>query len=189
METPVVVALIAGAVTAVGWMANHIFAGRQERAKQKKEASLKHVERQLEELSGPLAFLMYEGRRTFLDLLDTLGRDYVFKEGEPLLEDELRTWLFWAEYSLIPKNEKIKNLLMSKTHLIEGPRFPESYVAFLDHHNSWAVKHERWKQEQVEYSWQSKIGWPESFEKEVISTFESLKAKHAALLGELTYGK
>ncbi len=189
METPLVVALIAGAVTAVGWTANHIFEDRRERAKRQVEASLKHVERQLEELYGPVAFLLYEGRRTFIDLLDTLGRDFVFKEGEPLPEDELKTWLFWAEHSLIPKNEKIKQLLMSKTHLIEGSRFPDSYVAFLDHHNSWTINHERWKQDRVEYSWHSKINWPDSFGKEVLSTFESLKAKHAALLGELTHGK
>ena len=189
LETPIVVALIAGVITALGWIATHIFSDRRERTRQQTEASLKHVESQLKELYGPLAFLVYEGRRTFLDLLDRLGRNYVFEEGTELPEEELKTWLFWAEHSLIPKNEKIKQLLMSKTHLIEGPRFPESYIAFLDHHNSWMINHERWKQENVKYSWHSKINWPESFGEEVLSTFESLKEKHAALLGELTQMK
>jgi hypothetical protein len=186
MGTPIVVASIAGVVTAVGWLVNHILTDRRERIKQQTEASLKHVERQLEELYGPLAFLLYEGRRTFLDLLDTLGRNYVFLGGKPISEEELKTWLFWVEHSFLPKNERIKQLLMSKAHLIEGARFPASYVAFLDHHNSWVIRHKRWKEEGVEYSWHSKINWPKEFEEEVIGTFESLKAKHSELLGELT---
>lgn len=189
MEAPIVVALIAGAITAFGWLVTHILTDRRERAKQRTEASVKHVERQLEELYGPLAFLLYEGRRTFLDLLDTLGRNSVFMGGKVLSEKDLKTWLFWAEHIFLPNNEKIKQLLMSKTHLIEGERFPESYIAFLDHYNSWAVNHKRWKEEGVDYSWHSKINWPIEFEQEVIATFEALKAKHSALLGRLTHIK
>lgn len=189
MDTSVVVALIAGAVSAVGWMVNHILTERRDRIRQRTEASLKHVERQLEELYGPMAFLLYEARRTYQDLLDTLKRDYVFIKGKPLPEQELKTWLFWAEKSFLPRNEQIKELLTSKTHLIEGTRFPDSYVAFLDHQNSWSIQHKRWKEEGIEYSWHSKINWPVDFEREVIETFEFLKAKHTALLGKLTQNK
>lgn len=189
MESSVIVAIIAGAVTAVGWLVNHILTDRREREKRQTEASLKYVERQLEELYGQLAFLLYEGRRTFQDLLDTLGRSSVFINNNSLSEEDLKTWLFWAEHSFLPKNEQIKELLVSKTHLIEGARFPKSYVAFLDHHNSWSIQHQRWKEEGVEYSWHSKVNWPVEFEEDGIKTFESLKAKHSALLGKLTRGK
>ena len=140
----------------------------------------------MEELYGPLAFLIYEGRRTFEDLLDTLGRRYVFDVNDSLPKDELRTWLFWAETEFLPRNEKIKGLLMSKPHLIDGPKFPVSYLSFLNHSNSWAVNHRRWKEQGVEYSWHSKINWPTEFEDEVIRTFETLKARHSALVGELS---
>ncbi|MBE9159203.1 hypothetical protein IQ265_20530 [Nodosilinea sp. LEGE 06152] len=186
MEPSIVVAIVAGSVTAIGWMVNHVLTDHREREKRQTEASLKYVEKQLEELYGPLAFLLYEGRQTFQDLLDTLGRNYVFMHGNSLSKEDLKTWLFWAEYSFLPKNEKIRELLVCKTHLIEGSRFPESYVTFLNHHSSWFIQHQRWKEESVAYSWHSKINWPIEFEQEIIQTFERLKAKHSALLGKLT---
>lgn len=82
MNTSIVVALIAGAVSAVGWMVNHILTDRRDREQKRTEALLKHVERQLEELYGPMAFLLYEARRAYQDLLDTLKRDYVFIKGK-----------------------------------------------------------------------------------------------------------
>jgi hypothetical protein len=185
METPVLVALIAGSITALGWLVNHWLSARHEEQRRRTEAQLGFVERQVEELYGPLAFLIYEGRRNFLDLLDTLGRRTIFVGDRPLPQDELRTWLFWAEAEFLPRNERIKNLLMSKTHLVEGSEFPQSYVDFLDHCNSWALNHRRWKEQGVEYSWHSKINWPVGFEREIIATFEELKAKHSALVGKL----
>ncbi|ACK73531.1 hypothetical protein PCC7424_5181 [Gloeothece citriformis PCC 7424] len=185
MDSNVVVGILAGSITAFGWLVNHILTARRERHKQQTEALLNYVERQLEDLYGPLAFLVYEGRRTFQDLLDTLGRKYIFIENQPLSEKDLKTWLFWVENSFLPLNEKIQKLLMTKTHLIEGSHFPESYLVFLDHHNSWLIQHERWKKENVEYSWHSKVNWPEQFEKDIIKSFELLKTKHSNLLGKL----
>jgi hypothetical protein len=186
LETSVVVALIAAAVTAAGWLVNHILADRRAGERQQTEACLQYVERQLEQLYGPLVSLIYERRRTFIDLCDTLGRNQVFVEGQPLTEDELEAWLFWSEESFLPTNERIKQLLMSKTHLIEGEGFPQSYVALLDHCNSWNIRHKRWKEQGVEYSWHSKINWPLAFQQEVIETFQRLKARYTALLGQLT---
>jgi|SRR6185503_18968106 len=97
METPVIVALIAGSITGVGWLVNHWLSGRREEQRRRIEAQLKFVERQIEELYGPLAFLIYEGERNFRDLLEALGRRFVFSENRALPPDELRTWLFWAE--------------------------------------------------------------------------------------------
>jgi hypothetical protein len=74
---------------------------------------------------------------------------------------------------------------MSKTHLIDGPTFPDSYIAFLDHTNSWEISHRRWKEQGVEYPWHSKVNWPDEFEREVTDTFQELNAKHAALVGQL----
>ena len=75
---------------------------------------------------------------------------------------------------------------MTKSHLVEGAEFPQSYVNFLDHCDSWAINHKRWKEQGVEYSWRSKINWPVEFERETVSTFEKLKARHSALVGKLT---
>ena len=185
METAIEVALITAVVTAIGWLVVHYLSQKRDRENTQKEAALRHVERQLEELYGPLTFLIHEGRRTYADLLENLERDHVFEGDEPLPEDEQKMWLFWIENSLMPKNEKIRQLLMSKTHLIDGSRFPDSYVTFLDHHNSWTINHLRWKEEGIPYRWRSKIDWPKPFDREVLDTFKKFKGIHARLLGEL----
>jgi hypothetical protein len=183
---PVWAALIAAVGAAAGWLVNHLLTVRREEARRRLEAQLKFVERQIEELYGPLAATLYEGRRTFLDLLDSLGRDHVFPADGELPMDELRTWLFWAESEFLPRNDYIKTLLRTKAHLIDGGEFPQSYVEFLDHCNSWAVNHRRWKEQHVKYSWHSKIDWPAAFESDVINTFQTLKRNHADLIGALT---
>ncbi|MFT3813121.1 MAG: hypothetical protein QM740_07045 [Acidovorax sp.] len=183
---PVWIALIGAAVAAISWFVNHRLTSQREEKRRRIESQLKFIERQIEELYGPLAASLYEGRRTYQDLLDSLGRTYVFPAEEDLPADELRTWLFWAETEFLPRNEHIKTLLKTKAHLIYGGEFPASYVDFLDHCNSWAVNHRRWKDEQVKYSWHSKIDWPETFENQAIETFQFLKRRHAELIGELT---
>lgn len=186
MDTPVVVALLAGTVTAAGWLVTHVLSGRREMERHRTEASLAYVESQLRDLYGPLVFSLYEGRQAWEDFLSTVGRRYLTVEGRPVDDEEVQTWLFWVESLFMPRNEQILNLLMTKTHLIEGPSFPGSYVQFLNHHNSWKMKHSRWKSDGVAYSWHSNVDWPEAFEREVISTFETLKRRHAQLLGKLS---
>ena len=187
MNPTVVVAIITASVTAIGWLVTNVLSRRREEQKAQTEASLRYVERQLEELYGPLAALMYEGRQIFQELLDSLGRRYVFEGSRPLPPDELKTWLFWTETSFLPRNRQIRDLLTSKPHLVEGGEFPESYITFFLHESSWRIHHERWLKEQVRYGWHSTVNWPTEFEADVIKTFKALKARHSELLGRLKH--
>ena len=185
MDVKILLALIAGVVTIAGWLINHILQSNREQKTKKRDALLQYTDKQLEKLYGPLAFLLIESKRTFQDLLEIFGRNYVFSIDHPLSEEELKTWLFWAENDFLPRNEKIKSLLMANTHLIEGGDFPESYITFLDHCNSWQINHTRWKKENIEYGWSSKINWPKEFSNEVLDTFRALRRRHASLITEL----
>ncbi len=179
MNISILIAIISGAVTAIGWLVSHILISRREDENRRIEASLRFIERQLEELYGPLAFSVWDSTRAFTDLLETLGRSYVFHPDRPLPEDELKVWLFWLDNFFFPKNEKIKELLMTKTHLIEGDEMPASYIKFLEYYNSWNIDHLRWKKESIAYSWHSKMNWPEQFSLDIINTFKSLKAQQS----------
>jgi len=200
VKTAILVAAITGAVAVAGWFVNGILSGRANR----RQAMLKdqldrrqallgeqiaHVQRQLAELYGPLAFLLHEGEATFQDLLDTLGRrpgQYIFPAHGQLPDEELKVWLFWVDNDLMPRNSAIQKLLSAKTHLLVDGDLPASYLAFLNHFNSWRVSHERWKQEGVPYSWHSKVNWPKAFREEVLATFRTLMQQHARLLSEVS---
>lgn len=183
MDPTFLAALIAAMVTVCGWLANHALSARAELKRRQAEARLTHIESQLEQLYGPLVFLVHEGRSSFHDFLDTLGRSYVFRSGQPLSPPELQLWLFWVDHEFMPRNEAIQSLLASKTHLIVGDQLPASFLAFLEHYNAWRVTHLRWKEENVPYSWHSKVNWPIPFETDVIASYERLKSLQVQLAG------
>lgn len=185
MKDQLEMTLIAAAVSGIGWVINYWFSSIRDERKRRIEVQLKFVERQIEELYGPLAACLYEGRQTFLELLKSLGRSSVFEANQELKADELKTWLFWVESEFLPRNEQISILLKTKAHLVDGPRFPNSYVNFFEHCSSWAIYHRRWMEQKVKYNWHASINWPDEFEKEALSTFQEIKARHASLLGKL----
>lgn len=156
MEPPVIAALIAATIAGTGWIVNYILSGRSDRINKELEISISYIETQLEELYGPLAMMILEGRRTFQDLLDALGRNYVFYGNDRLPPEEFETWILWSENVFMPRNRIIRDLIIQKTHLIDGRYIPDSWIQFLEHHNSWIIAHERWKATSVEYSGHSK---------------------------------
>ena len=185
MGPAIAVAVIAAAVSVAGWVVNYVLSSKSERERTRRAARLAHVQNQLERLYGPLAFLIYEGRKAFNDIWEKFGAKSIFTEDGELSEKELDLWLFWVDHEFIPRNVEIERLLSANTHLIPGKRLPDSYVKFLDHHISWHMEHLRWKESGIRYSWHSKVNWPREFEDEVLSTFGDLMEEHAALIGSV----
>jgi hypothetical protein len=182
----IIAAIVAAVVSAVGWLVNYRLSAKSQREQQRLTDQLRHVERQLEHLYGPLVFLIQEGRASFEDLLQTLGRNSVFIRSRPLTDDEAKLWLFWVDNDLMPRNAAVQSLLSTQSHLIVGDHIPHSYIRFIDHYNSWRVNHSRWKQEGIPYSWHSKVNWPREFEAEIVETFVRLKRQQARLIGVVT---
>jgi hypothetical protein len=184
MDTAIVIAVIGALVSILGWIVNSILNGVSQRRLDSLTFQIEHTQQQLQELYGPLAFLLIEGRQAYQELLAALGRDFVFIEGTPLPEHEQALWIFWAEHDFLPRNEKITALVANRTHLIEGRRMPESWVKFLEHASSWQINHAKWQNLRTEYSWHSRVNWPSSFENDVLLMFETLKERHAKLMGQ-----
>jgi hypothetical protein len=184
MDTAFAVAALTAAVTALGWLVNSALTTRRDRGAREVAALLAHTERQLERLYGPLEFQLVEGRQVFEDLLQDLGRPVVFPPAGVLTPDDLLRWRFYLEHSALPRNERIRELLADNTQLIEGDRLPDSYRRFFEHYSSWKLDHLRWQEDSVEYAWHSRINWPTEFEHDVHDTFELLKRRQAALLGQ-----
>jgi hypothetical protein len=165
-------------------VANYIISTGADKRRHSLKSQLEFRKQQLEELYGPLAFLVLEGEQSFRDLLEVLGRSYVFDENDQISEEDLKTWLFWVEDDFLPRNERIIDLLSTRTHLIEGKRVPASFLAYLNHAHSWKISHERWQKLGIPYSWHSTVNFPREFGKDVRSTFEVLKQRLSRLQGK-----
>jgi len=183
MNIALTIALLGAAVSVIGWVVTHILTSFAERRLQRLIFQMEFTRQQLEELYGPLAFLVWEGLQSYSDMKSSLDTHKVFHEGKVLSEEGFKTWLFWVEHEFLPHDTKIQKLLASKTHLVEGETIPESFLAFLNYYNSWRVNHERWQKQGVEYGWKPKLHWPDTFDEEVLSTFKMLKKRHAILTG------
>jgi hypothetical protein len=187
MNTALIVAILGAVITALGWLITNILSTSTERRHQRLIAQVEFTKQQLEELYGPLAFLVLEGEQSERDLRELIGND-IFK-NEEIEEDALKTWLFWVENDFFPRHQKIVDLLSSKTHLIEGESISKSFLAFLSHSHSWKIIHERWQKLGIEYAWYSKVRYPLEFNKEILSTFEYLKKHHSILIGKISKGE
>jgi hypothetical protein len=176
--------LVAGIISITGWILNYILSGMADRRRQRLMALLNHMEEQLRDLYGPMAFLALEGRQSAHDLMRSLGRTYPALDPRPFTEEEVKLWLLYVEQDWFPRSEKIKELLTTKTHLIEGGQLSQSYLNFLDYYNTWKMEHMLWRQAGVRYLWHTKVPWAKEFEDEVLSTFARLKSSYAMLLGK-----
>lgn len=183
MGPAVAAALIAAAIAALGWFVTYVLRRRADLESARREAAVRHLERQLDELYGPLAFLILEGTRVFDDLVQDFGTEW--RDGRRMLDaDEVEKWLFLVDTHFFPRNEQIEELLSTKAHLIEGNRMPDSFLAFLDHHSSWKLDHLMWKKTGKLERLYSRRRWPARFAEDVLQTFQELKLRHAELLGE-----
>ena len=184
MDTALLIAIFGAIVTALGWLVNAFV----ERRRQRLLSQLDYTKQQLEELYGPLAFLLLEGQQSATHFAAIFGGIDIRAQRSDLSEHELALWNFWVENDFFPRHEQIKTLISSKTHLIEGEKVPKSFLAFVEHHNSWLMDHKRWQQQEVNYPGYSKIAWPGEFDEEVLSTFGMLKKRHAILIGKISAG-
>lgn len=183
MNIYLTIALIGASVSVVGWVITHILATSAERRRQRLISQMKFTKQQLEELYGPLAFLTWEGLQLSREMKTTLNLREVLQDGKVLSQEGFNTWLFWVENEFLPHDRKILELISSKAHLVEGETIPESFLEFVNYHNAWRVKHERWRKQGIEYEWRPNFHWPKKFDEEVLTTFKLLKKRHAILIG------
>lgn len=196
-----VVPLIAIAVPAAGWFVTSGLQSVREARNSRVTAVLTYTERQLEQLYGPLMTLLVEGEQAWKECLRALDRDpndprtaeqeltnalSGRSDQPPLTDDQLETWIFWIENAFFPRNDRIAALIAERAHLVEGattePGLPASYCQFLAHHNSWKLRHQQWREQQIPYSWCWTVPWPEPFNAEVEETFQALKERHNKFL-------
>ena len=112
----------------------------------RRHARLDRVNRQLEELYGPMLAQAEASARGFTTFRARLrdGKPYMFTEQDPLTVRERDIWEVWMRQVFMPANRTVYDLIVTKTHLIDDDVMPEPLIHFLAHVKGYEVTMAAW---------------------------------------------
>lgn len=117
---PVLAAFI-GATVAGGFsVLSFLLMRRKENTTRREQAALQHLQRQIEELYGPLLGHLQRTRVVFEVAMARLRRPDGTMKFFELDEDEKKLWLFFNNTYLLPTNKEIAQLLQTKSFLLDS---------------------------------------------------------------------
>jgi hypothetical protein len=181
LEIPLIVAIIAGLITSIGWFVSH----RNNQTSQRRKDQLDLVNKQLSDLYGPLYISCESGRAAYFSLLKKLGREGgIFNEQRPASDDEVREWFHWMKHVLAPMNEHRHQLIMKSSHLIIEEQVPRCFLEFAAHVAGYRAVLAKWETGDFSERYPH-YAFPDELDKYAEATFTVLKKKQAKLLGEL----
>lgn len=145
------------------------------------KAKLEFVNEQLRCLYGPLYSLNYAANTAWNRFREQYRPNgSYFVDGEPLTDAELDAWIRWMRVVFMPINEKMFDVIVARSELIEGDEMPTSFLDFLAHVAAYRVVLDRWADEDLsEYT--SLLNYPEAFRVDVNEGFRRLRAKQRKL--------
>jgi hypothetical protein len=132
MDPKVLVAIIAGVVTAIGWIVTHFSLKWREDATRRLQLIRDHAAEQIKEFYAPLSALTEQ-----LDAAATIC------EGVKVLKPEHATKIAELIYadSFEPTHEEIMNILKTKLHLAEPDHInKKSFIDYLHHYRAGHIK-------------------------------------------------
>lgn len=174
MSTQILVALIAAIVTAGGWVVTNIFERKRDRSRMIRESRARYLERQVEELYGPLFNL------TMQIVTTNHVRSQVVRNTAPEQRAAIDQ-LFYREY-FRPLHDAVRELLKTKLHLVEGSDLPESFYTYLRHSLQERVQQDLWHEHQIDTSAVQGIRYPDAFTSNVQGTLEVLLVEYNAVI-------
>jgi hypothetical protein len=179
MTTEVALALIAGLVTGAGWLVTHYLERQREQTRLRREARGKYLERQVEELYGPLFNLT-------MQIVATNHVRYGVLSNLPTDKRGAIDQLFYREY-FRPLHDATRELLRTRLHLVEGNRLPESFYQYLRHSIQERVQQDLWSEHQIDTSAVKGVPFPNEFPALVQTTLEQLLREYDLVLSGLHY--
>jgi hypothetical protein len=175
LSVSVIAALIQASVTMRGWSVTR----RREQEQLERDAELRHLERQIEELYGPLLGLVRQ-RQTVYEVVKKLVP--VTEGGGPNMGNfEAKHWPRWnalAEDYLIPIQREMSTLLWGKIYLLKSGMLPESFNDFIANASQFECLYRVAARTSITSSDVPGKPWPEGFEGEVAHTLDELKKEY-----------
>jgi len=158
---------------------------------ERRQALLARINAQLRELYGPLHALVGVNELVWRSLRDSAvlpASDERVDAGR-LDQRELATWRAWLDYSLMPANAKMRELILAHADLIIEAEMPPPLMAFCAHVSAYEVMLQSGTAPGLPAG-SRLIGHPgDSYVDYVDRSFAALKAEQARLLSLTAVGR
>jgi len=111
------------------------------------QGQLARVNKQLEELYGPLLALSSSNTAAWREFVRRFrpGRAHVF-DGSEVSDQDRQTWILWMNSVFLPSNRRSAELITTKAHLMVDDAVPQCLLDFCAHVAGYEVTAKRWEQ-------------------------------------------
>jgi hypothetical protein len=140
----------------------------KEEESRKREAARRYIERQMEELYGPLAGLLQQSKDIYEILVErrkVYGKDFSVED-------------YFTEHYFVPLNHEIFDLLMKKGYLIDSLEPPLSFQEFGKHNTTISVLYSLAKDTGKDSHEVKNVGFPKEFDKDVKNSLNHLRRRY-----------
>ncbi|MEH2000951.1 MAG: hypothetical protein V7L00_19755 [Nostoc sp.] len=176
-----IVAIITAIITVRGWQEEN----RRLIKQQQREAKLEHLQRQIEELYGPLWGLVQQSQIIYDVAVRVLPsengkvRQDWFEKND---DRHWKVWRFFAETYFLPLHSQKAELINTKSYLLESGQLPESFDQFLKHEAQSGCLYRLWKEQGVSTQGNPDLKFPAEFNQDVKTSLDNLKSEYETLL-------
>jgi hypothetical protein len=161
-----------------GALAAGIFSLLTLRRKSREEASLRHLQRQIEDLYGPLyGLIQFAEAINEIEMLrlPAGSRD---ERGRPRDEEGGKVIRFFREHYYLPLNQQIVELIRTKVYLLDSDVIPKSFNDFIRHAAQLDCFHQLWKEADISTHGVKPIEYPLNFKSDVERTLNELRREY-----------
>jgi hypothetical protein len=185
LPDPALAALIGASVAGLFSILGFLLVRSKEQSTRKEEAALKFLQRQIEELYGPLAGLLQRTATVHAVAHARLFRDGRF-DWESLTDEEKQLWRFLNTHYLIPTNDEILELVNTKSFLFEGEVAPPVVQQFRTHALQYKLINTIWDHTGLDAKFIDHVRFPKDLPTYVENTLRALRAQHEFYLRKVT---
>ena len=174
MDEKLFAALLSAGLAALGWAASSAWDRYRERERVAREARSKYLERQIEELYGPLF-------KITMQIVTTNHVRFGVVKSVPAEKRGEIDQMFYREH-FRPLHDSARELLKAKLHLVESSALPRSFYDYLRHSIQERVQQDLWQQHQIDTNSVEGVRFPDSFTEDVQRSLSNLLAEYDEVL-------
>jgi hypothetical protein len=180
-------ALVGGLITMLGWVANYYFGRKKEIETRQREAKLRYLQQQIEELYAPLWSLIEQTKtvhQVACKRLPVRNDGSIDPSKFTAQDDEISR--FFNETYYLPANSQMAEIIRKKVHLLKDGILPVSFSDFIQHQVTSESLYRLWKEKNIDSSNVAGAAYPIQFNEDVKSALDELRKQYLAEINLLS---